>query len=157
MRYLLSYIAIITRQFHHKWKIDFKQPMCGFTNEMLILWQDQVMNKEVLRRIETLKKLLLTFLGYIMRNEGLENLALIGHIEGKKWKPTWKVCANEQIHRERKKEKVLPRVVKRKLWKTMIIYSQKEYGIWKVGEKFHIRIRARVDKKLPDSGNEGLL
>lgn len=58
--------------------------MCGFTNEMLILWQDQVMNKEVLRRIETLKKLLLTFLGYIMRNEGLENLALIGHIEGKK-------------------------------------------------------------------------
>lgn len=29
-----------------------------------------------------------------------------------------------------RKEKVLPRVVKRKLWKTMIIYSQKEHSIW---------------------------
>ena len=56
-----------------------------------IPWTDKVRNEEVLKRAGTGMKLILeirtkqmSFLGHLMRKDGLENLALTGKIEGKR-------------------------------------------------------------------------
>ena len=58
---------------------------------MRIPWTDKVRNEEVLKRAGTGMKLILEirtkqmrFLVHLMRKDGLENLALIGKIEGKR-------------------------------------------------------------------------
>ena len=58
---------------------------------MRIPWADKLTNEEVLQRAGVERKLIgeirtrqLRFLGYVIRKDGLENLALTGKIEGKR-------------------------------------------------------------------------
>ena len=64
-----------------------------FLRRMLrISWTDHVTNEEVLRRragternlLRTIWRRQIEFLGHVMRKEGLENLMLMGRIEGKR-------------------------------------------------------------------------
>lgn len=102
-------------QFHHK---RFKESLLTKVETIT----ENVTNGEVLWRIWTIKKLALTirkrqleFCGYMMNNEGLENLTLIRHIEGKRnggkqWETyltNLNKCMEKQIPKESRKGSII--------------------------------------------------
>ena len=67
--------------------------MWFYRNILRVPWTEHVSNNEVLKKIETKRKLIfnteksqLKFLGYIIRKESLENLILTGQIDDKRYR-----------------------------------------------------------------------
>ena len=101
-----------------------------FLRRMLrISWTEHVKNEEVLRRskcdrflLSTIRKNQLSFLGHVMRKEGLEELALTGMINGKRGRGRPRMMYLRSIAEwTAKSEQDLLRTSKdRKRWKSMI-------------------------------------
>jgi hypothetical protein len=119
-----------------------------FYRRMLrISWTEHATNEEVLTRANAKRGLMniirerqLKFLGHVMRKEGLENLILTGHIEGKKSRGRQRLMFLQSLNNwmveqvaEREKKNVsiqgMIRTTKdRHLWKSMIANVLKGYG-----------------------------
>ena len=105
---------------------------------MKIPWTDKICNEDVLSRAQVKRHLMkeirvgqLNFLGYIIRKDGLENLAITGRIEGKRSRGrrsvTWMSSVKGLLQERGVKHQVvelIERTRNRKLWLDMIAYVQ---------------------------------
>ena len=102
---------------------------------MRISWKDKVSNEEVFRRAGTGRKLIfdlrmrqMKFLGHVMRNGELENLAMTGKIEGKRsrgrrrvlWMSSFKEWLEEAGVKDQETAVLLEKALIRELWQDMI-------------------------------------
>ena len=103
---------------------------------MRIPWTDRVTNEEVLRRAGVERKLIMeirirqmSFVGHIIRKDGLENLALTGKIEGKRGRGrkrmNWMTSLNAWITERgagQREVELIQTARNRDLWHAMIAY-----------------------------------
>lgn len=88
-QHLVSYMAMNAGKTLHRWRRDMNRQGCSYTDGYWV-WTEHTGNKEALAKIWkghillTIQKKPLKLLKHIIRKEGLANLTLIGHSEGKR-------------------------------------------------------------------------
>ena len=109
-----------------------------FHRRMLhISWKDHVTNDEVLRRGRTERKLMnriragqMSFLGHIMRKQGLENIVVTGKIEGERSRGRPRLNFMKSLSQLLKisEVEIIERTRNREEWKTMTANVRIGYG-----------------------------
>ena len=104
---------------------------------MRIFWTEHVSNEEVLRRanhcrrlLKTIRKRQLSFLGHVMRKDGLENPALTGKVSGKRGKGRRRTTFIKSLSTWTgiSKLEILEKTRDRILWKSIAANVLQGYG-----------------------------